>query len=96
MHEIRQQGAMREGRSTLAELHATIAVRPGELEGVRALLERPPIPPANEFDDGITTVLVGIAVRRQEDPTDLLMRAAHSNQALDERDDAPRDGSLSA
>ena len=43
MHEIRLSGALKDGRSTLADLHATLARRPGELPGVRALLETPPL-----------------------------------------------------
>jgi AcrR family transcriptional regulator len=96
VHEIRRLGAMREGRSTLADLHATTAMRPGELVGVEALLATPPLPLTNEFDDGLTAVLAGIAVRRGEDPAALLVRAAHSTHSVDDTDSPPRDGSLSA
>jgi AcrR family transcriptional regulator len=79
IHEIRQIGSTKEGRSMLAELHSTIAARPGELSGVRALLERPPMPTANDFDDRLTTVLVGIAVRRGEKEDAILERAARAS-----------------
>jgi AcrR family transcriptional regulator len=83
VHELREVGAMKEGRSTLAELHATIATRPGELSGVRALLATPPLPMAHEFDDRLTTVLVGIALRRGEDTAAILEHAAQATHHLD-------------
>ena len=96
MHEIRQLGALKEGRSTLAELHATLAIRPGELPGVRALLEVPPIPSGNEFDDRLTTVLVGIAVRRGDDAGAVLERAAPATHGVDDMEHPAGEGTLSA
>jgi AcrR family transcriptional regulator len=96
MHEIRQTGAAKDGRSTLAELHSTLALRPGELPGVRALLETPPIATGHEFDDRLTTVLVGIAVTRGDDTNALLERAALASLAADDVDGEVREGTLSA
>jgi AcrR family transcriptional regulator len=96
MHEIRQLGALREGRSTLAELHATLALHPGELPGVRALLETPPIPSGHEFDDLLTTVLIGIAVRRGDDAGGVLERAALATHGVDDLDREGSQDSLSA
>jgi AcrR family transcriptional regulator len=63
VQEIRRRGAANEGRSLLAELHRTVAARPpDELVGLRALLELPPLRMAPDFEDHLTTVLVGIAV----------------------------------
>jgi hypothetical protein len=94
VHRIREIGAMKEGRSTLAELHATIATRPGELSGVRAFLAQPPIPTGHEFDDRLTTVLVGIAVRRGEDTAAVLERAALATHHLDVIGDEVREEPL--
>lgn len=67
-HEIRRRGAAAAGRSTLAELHRLTASRPpDELAGVRALLAQPPIHIDQDFEEQLTTVLVGIAARRGED-----------------------------
>ncbi len=96
MHEIRMSGSLKEGRSTLAELHATLALRPGELPGVRALLETPPLATGNEFDERLTTVLVGIAVRRGDDPRAVLERAANSPPGVDAGDGAGGEDTLSA
>jgi AcrR family transcriptional regulator len=66
-HEMRRRGAAAEGRSTMVELHRMVATRPPEeLAGVRALLAVPPSIATN-FEDQLTTVLVGIAARRPED-----------------------------
>ena len=94
VHRIREIGAMKEGRSTLAELHATIATRPGELSGVRAFLAKPPIPTGHEFDDRLTTVLVGIALRRGEDTAAILERAALATHHLDVIGDEVREEPL--
>jgi AcrR family transcriptional regulator len=84
-HELRRRGAAGEGRSTLADLHRVIASRPpGELSGVRALLELPPIHLGEDFEEQLTTVLVGIAARRQEDWQPIVERAA-SRVATGER-----------
>jgi AcrR family transcriptional regulator len=96
MHEIRQSGAVKEGRSTLAELHATLALRPGELPGVRALLETPPIATGHEFDDRLTTVLVGIAVRRGDDASAVLERATQATHGVDDIDREGGEDTLSA
>ncbi len=67
-HELRRRGAAAEGRSTMVELHRMVAAHPPvELAGVRALLAVPPIHVATSFEDQLTTVLVGIAARREED-----------------------------
>jgi AcrR family transcriptional regulator len=76
-HEIRRKAAAGEGRSTLAELHRVAARRSDdELPGVRALLERPPVDLDRDFEEELTTVLVGIAVRRGEDWRPIVERAA--------------------
>ena len=77
VQEIRERGAASEGRSTLAELHRMVASRPAEeLTGLRALLELPPIRYGGGFEDHLTTVMVGIAVRRGEDWAPVLARAS--------------------
>jgi AcrR family transcriptional regulator len=96
MHEIRQAAATKEGRSALAELHSTLALRPGELSGVRALLETPPISTGHEFDDRLTTVLVGIAVRRGDDVEPVLERAALAPPAGEDIDRQSAANTLSA
>ena len=76
VQEIRQRGTASEGRSIPAELHRMVAARPaGELTGLRALLELPPIRYGANFEDHLTTVLVGIAARRGEDWAPVLERA---------------------
>jgi hypothetical protein len=78
VQEIRLRGATNEGRSVLAELHRMVAARPpSELPGLRALLDLPPIRTAPDFDDHLTTVLVGLAVRRGDDWKPVAERAAH-------------------
>ena len=68
VQEIRARGAANEGRSLLSELHRMVASRPAdELAGLRSLLDLPPIRITPDFEDHVTTVLVGIAVRRGED-----------------------------
>jgi AcrR family transcriptional regulator len=70
VQEIRARGAASEGRSLLSDLHRMVASRPdSELVGLRSLLSQPPIRMAPDFEDHLTTVLVGIAVRRGEDWT---------------------------
>jgi len=76
VQQIRERGAASEGRSTLAELHRMTASRPAdELTGLRALLALPPVRYGADFEDHLTTVLVGIAVRRGEDWQPVLERA---------------------
>jgi AcrR family transcriptional regulator len=76
-HEIRRQRAAREGRSTLAELHRVTSSRPAdELPGVRALLKTPPLHLEQDFEEQLTTVLVGIAARRREDWQPIVQRGA--------------------
>jgi len=96
VHEIRHSGALKDGRSTLAELHATLALRPGELSGVRALLDTPPVETGHEFDDRLTTVLVGIAARRGDDIAPVLARAAAASHTVDDIESAPGESPLSA
>jgi AcrR family transcriptional regulator len=68
VQEIRLRAATNAGRTALSELHRMVAARPpDELVGLRALLERPPLRTTPDFEDHLTTVLVGIAVRRGED-----------------------------
>ena len=83
VHRIREIGAMKEGRSTLAELardHRHPARR--ALRGAR-LSRRAANPDGHEFDDRLTTVLVGIAVRRGEDTAAVLEHAALATHHLD-------------
>jgi hypothetical protein len=78
VQEIRLRGATNEGRSVLAELHRMVAARPpSELPGLRALLDLPPIRTAPDFDEHLTTVLVGLAVRRGDDWKPVAERATH-------------------
>lgn len=97
-HEVRRRGAAARGRSALAELHRVAAARPpDELRGVRMLLERPPIHLEQEFEDQLTTVLVGIAARRDEDWRPIAARSAARPAAVDGDATAPRRaGDLSA
>ena len=68
VQEIRGRGSANEGRSLLSELHRMIASRPqDELVGLRSLLDVPPIRMTPNFEDHLTTVLVGIAVRRGDE-----------------------------
>ncbi len=62
----------------MVELHRMVATRPPEeLAGVRALLAVPPIHAGTtSFEDQLTTVLVGIAARRDEDWRPIMERAA--------------------
>ncbi len=76
VQEIRERGAASEGRSTMAELHRMVASRPvDQLTGLRALLAMPPLRYGAAFEDHLTTVLVGIAVRRGEDWGPVVERA---------------------
>jgi len=76
-HELRRRGAAAEGRTTMVELHRMVAAQPPEeLAGVRALLAVPPIHVPTSFEDQLTTVLVGIAARRDEDWHPIAGRAA--------------------
>jgi hypothetical protein len=81
---IRERAAAEEGRSLLAELHGMVAVRPSdELVGLRALLDLPPIRTAPDFEDHMTTVLVGLAVRRGEDWRPIAERGSHTAASPD-------------
>jgi hypothetical protein len=84
VHEIRARAAAEEGRSLLSEWHRIVAGRaPDELVGLRALLDRPPIRPASDFEEHLTTVLVGLAVRRGEAWEPVAERGAHTATAAD-------------
>ncbi len=64
---IRQRWATDAGHPPLAELHRVLARHaPNELAGARAVVEALPVDREAEFDDEVTTLLVGIAVRRGE------------------------------
>jgi AcrR family transcriptional regulator len=81
VQEVRARGAASEGRSLLSELHRMVASRPpDELAGLRSLLDLPPSRIAPEFEDHVTTVLVGIAVRRGEDWTPIVERGARARR----------------
>ncbi len=72
---IRQRAALAAGHPWAAELHRILAGRgPGELSGVRAVVGWAPHSD-EEFEDDLTTVLVGIAVRRGEAWRDIADRA---------------------
>lgn len=78
VQEIRLRAATSEGRTSLSELHRMVASRPAdELLGLRALLERPPIRMAPDFEEHLTTVLVGLAVRRGDDWQPVAERGTH-------------------
>jgi hypothetical protein len=81
-HEIRGRAAAEEGRSLLAELHRMVAARPpDELVGLRGLLDLPPIRTTPDFEEHLTTVLVGLAVRRGEDWEPVAERGTHTADA---------------
>jgi AcrR family transcriptional regulator len=84
VQEIRLRAATNEGRSPLAELHRMVAGRPpDELAGLRALLDLPPIRTAPDFEEHLTTVLVGLAVRRGDNWEAVAERGAHRSAAAD-------------
>jgi hypothetical protein len=84
VQEIRLRAATNEGRSALSELHRMVAGRPvDELVGLRALLELPPIRTAPDFEEHLTTVLVGLAVRRGDDWKPVAERGTHASTAAD-------------
>jgi AcrR family transcriptional regulator len=90
VQEIRMRRATDEGRSALSELHRMVAGRPpDELVGLRALLDRPPLRTAPDFGEHLTTVLVGLAVRRGEDWKPVAERGTHTSTPAD-TDAAPR------
>lgn len=63
---IRQRAAAEGGRPRAAEVHRILAQRQrGELTGVRAVVDWDPHS-EEEFEEDLTTLLVGIAVRRGE------------------------------
>jgi hypothetical protein len=65
-------------------MHRMVAARPpDELPGLRALLDLPPIRTAPDFDEHLTTVLVGLAVRRGEDWRPVAERGAHASLRTD-------------
>ena len=70
INEIREQEAIAHGGSTNERLRAALADRPPDaLPAIRALVEiRPELDRDAVFDDNLTTVLVGIAVRNGIDP----------------------------
>lgn len=64
---IRQRSATDRGRPPVAEWHRVLAQRPtDQLTGARAVVDRLPGDRDAEWDEELTTVLVGIAVRRGE------------------------------
>jgi AcrR family transcriptional regulator len=90
VQEIRLRRATDEGRSALSELHRMVAARPpDELVGLRALLDRPPLRAAPDFGEHLTTVLVGLAVRRGEDWEPVAARGTHTAASAG-TDAAPR------
>jgi AcrR family transcriptional regulator len=97
VQEIRMRAASSEGRSSLSELHRMVASRPpDELVGLRALLDRPPIRTAPDFEDHLTTVLVGLAVRRGDEWEPVAERGRHSSTSDDAGTTPGRPDSLSA
>jgi AcrR family transcriptional regulator len=66
VEQLRERSATKEGRPTIAEFHRLLAQRaPDDLPGLRALLRAvPERDPEADFEDQITTVLVGVAVQR--------------------------------
>lgn len=65
VQEIRLRAATEAGHPPLAELVGLLAGRPDDqLPGVRALLDAAPAGTEDAFEEGLTTLLVGIAVRR--------------------------------
>jgi AcrR family transcriptional regulator len=97
VQEIRLRAATSEGRSSLSELHRMVAGRPpDELVGLRALLDRPPIRTEPDFDEHLTTVLVGLAVRRGEDWRSVAQRGSHTASLPDAGPSPRRPDSLSA
>ncbi len=69
---IRQRAALEAGRPLAAEVHRILAARPGgELAGVRAAFAHPADHEAR-FEDNLTALLVGIAMRRGEDWRDVV------------------------
>ena len=97
VQEIRMRAATSEGRTALSELHRMVAARPpDELIGLRALLEQPPLRTTPDFEDHLTTVLVGIAVRRGEDWTPVAERSTHAPSPADAHAAASHPDSLTA
>jgi hypothetical protein len=67
VHAIREDEAAKAGRASLAEHHRVLAQHgPGELPYLRLLLAEEAAAPSLSFRDQLTTVLIGIAVRRGE------------------------------
>jgi AcrR family transcriptional regulator len=90
VQEIRLRAATSEGRTPLSELHRVVAGRPpDELVGLRALLDLPPIRTAPDFEEHLTTVLVGLAVRRGDDWRPVAARGTHGSGPADDAS-APR------
>ncbi len=84
VQEIRVRAATSDGRSLLSDLHRVVAGRPpDELVGLRALLDLWPIRTSPDFEDHLTTVLVGLAVRRGEDWNPVAERGTHSSAEAD-------------
>jgi hypothetical protein len=74
-----------------------VAARPpDELVGLRALLAVPPIRTTPRFEDHLTTVLVGVAVRRGEDWHPVAERGTHTTASADAGPSPRRRDSLSA
>jgi AcrR family transcriptional regulator len=67
VHVIRSRTATEQGRPPVAEMHRVLARRPSDqLLGARAVVDAFPGDDDAAFEDEVTTVLVGIAVRRGE------------------------------
>lgn len=73
VHALREDLALGAGRPSVAEWHRVLAQRePGEMAGARAALDAMPGDRDDEFEEALTTLLVGIAVRRGESPDAVL------------------------
>jgi AcrR family transcriptional regulator len=97
VQEIRMRAAISEGRSALSELHRMVAGRGAdELVGLRALLDRPPLRAAPDFEDHLTTVLVGLAVLRGEDWRPVAARGTYGSGPADAGPMPRRPDSLTA
>jgi AcrR family transcriptional regulator len=73
VNTIHDRESTRGGRPILAEHHRVLAQRqPDELPHLRALVAELATGPLPSFTDKITTVLVGVAVRRGEDASEVV------------------------
>jgi AcrR family transcriptional regulator len=73
VNTIHERGSARRGRPIIAEHHRVLAQRdPTELPHLRALVAELTTGPPPSFTAKVTTVLVGVAVRRGEDPAEIV------------------------